>query len=105
MPSIFLSRFFRRSFLIIFPTEQWTFQLDKLASGSSKSDSQRETTFNPFAVLIRLLGTTLTSLEAAPIRINSLVLENAFGNTALFSGAFFVNRRVCSIPSFVTQVL
>ncbi len=70
-------------------------ELDKLASGSDKSTRNSSISFNPFVVLLRIAGTTLSSLDRAPLHINALVLQHAFGNTALFLNTLsnhFINQ-------------
>jgi vacuolar protein sorting-associated protein 13A/C len=64
-------------------------ELDNLAGAGTVGGGKGKGkgSFNPFEILLRVAGTTLSSIESAPLRINSLVLENAFGSTALFFGA------------------
>ncbi len=43
--------------------------------------------FNPLDIAIKMAGATLGSIERAPLRLNALVLERAFGTASLFAAA------------------
>jgi hypothetical protein len=48
---------------------------------------RKNMTFNPVAVILKVVGAAFGSVERAPLRINSLLLERAFGNVSLFIAA------------------
>ncbi len=48
---------------------------------------RRDMTFNPLDIAIKMAGATLGSIERAPLRLNALVLERAFGTASLFAAA------------------